>query len=503
MSDVKTRASVWNFFVVDENVVYARCNVGQCHQKIKRGKTARDFSTSPLINHLKSQHPEEYKSLHPPSESSMPFISTSSSSTGLSLSNSPSSPCVLKGQLTLAQSFERGRMLDANHSRAKEITKLLAEMIAVDCQPISMLTDVGFTRFIQYLEPRYTIPSYRNMTEVVLPNMQKAVKERIQGVLKLAEAMSFTSDIWTSDVSNLSYISLTVHFIADDFQPHIYVLHNQHLEGSHDHATISTSVKGMLNEWDIPLEKVACFVTDSAANMKKAIYECGFQHKGCFAHSLQLAIHQSLLCQRAIIDALAVCRKIVGHFSHSPKACSKLKEIQEQLNLPSHKLLNDVATRWNSTLYMVERLCEQKMALAMYAAIHDITLPTTNQWDLLEKLRGILSPCEELTKDICRDDTTLSMAYPGFQALKRHLISLTNDQGVQSFKNELIQSLDKRFGALAEDPLIIASTLLDPRFKTMFFSSEQTEVGKSKILTGNMPLAENLVIVESKVGDIT
>jgi len=57
---------------------------------------------------------------------------------------------------------------------------------------------------------------------------------------------------------------------------------------------------------------------------------------GCFALTLQLVVHDSVLSQRTVIDILAICRSIVGHFKHSTLAYSKLCEIQQNLGLPQH-----------------------------------------------------------------------------------------------------------------------------------------------------------------------
>jgi len=49
---------------------------------------------------------------------------------------------------------------------------------------------------------------------------------------------------------------------------------------------------------------------------------------GCFAHSLQLAVHDGVLSQRGVSDLLAICQSVVGHFKRSTKATDKLKDIQ-------------------------------------------------------------------------------------------------------------------------------------------------------------------------------
>ena len=59
-----------------------------------------------------------------------------------------------------------------------------------------------------------------------------------------------------------------------------------------------------------------------------------------------------------------VCCKpeVVGHFKHSILAMTALKGKQAQLGIKEQHLLQDVATRWNSTCFMMERLCEQRVA---------------------------------------------------------------------------------------------------------------------------------------------
>lgn len=119
--------------------------------------------------------------------------------------------------------------------------------------------------------------------------------------------------------------------------------------------------------------------------MVKALTDASLPHYGCFAHTLQLVVNDGVLSQRAVIDILSSCRKIVGHFRHSCLAYSRLRVIQENLGLPQHRLIQDEPTRWNSSLYMLQRILEQKMALAAYATEHMIIQLTSYQLELVAK----------------------------------------------------------------------------------------------------------------------
>lgn len=54
------KSFIWDFFTVAEkDCVKASCDI--CKTKISRGKSISTFSTTPLINHLRSQHPLAFR----------------------------------------------------------------------------------------------------------------------------------------------------------------------------------------------------------------------------------------------------------------------------------------------------------------------------------------------------------------------------------------------------------------------------------------------------------
>ena len=79
-------------------------------------------------------------------------------------------------QITLQDLAERRKPFPPDYPRAKELTYCLAEMIAIDLQPFSIVEDVGFCRLMAIvedvgfcrlmaeLEPRYSLPSRRYLS---------------------------------------------------------------------------------------------------------------------------------------------------------------------------------------------------------------------------------------------------------------------------------------------------------------------------------------------------
>ena len=236
-------------------------------------------------------------------------------------------------------------------------------MIALDFQPFSVVDDRGFRSLLNVLEPRYILPSRRYITDTVLPQIHKGIVSKVEAELSLTnvESFSFTTDIWSSEISDDSMISLTAHWITDAFIRKSAVLHVQSFPDSHTGANICAMFDDMFERWKIKKENIHIIVSDNASNMVKAMKDGGYLNLGCFAHTLQLIVNDGVLTQRSVVDTLAICRRIVGHFKRSSLACVKLQKIQVNLGIPEHKLKQDIPTRWNSTLYMLKSVEERHL----------------------------------------------------------------------------------------------------------------------------------------------
>ena len=95
---------------------------------------------------------------------------------------------------------------------------------------------------------------------------------------------------------------------------------------------------------------------------------CNNAHIQCFAHTLQLAVHDGLN-QDPIEEAASVCRKVVGFFYRSTSVTHALKEYQRRQGEKQVTLVQDVATRWNSLSLMFQRLV--KLRSGVYHILHD------------------------------------------------------------------------------------------------------------------------------------
>ncbi|KAK7877950.1 hypothetical protein WMY93_031399 [Mugilogobius chulae] len=127
--------------------------------------------------------------------------------------------------------------------------------------------------------------------------------------------------------------------------------------------TITAKVAQMIAMSDLPF----AFVENPGFLMLMEHIEPRFEmpSRHYFTEKALPALHkkifdkEGLLSQRSVTEILANARKIVGHFKHSPLAYSRLEDIQMDLHMDIKRLQQDVQTRWNSSLYMLQSLLEQ------------------------------------------------------------------------------------------------------------------------------------------------
>ena len=112
----------------------------------------------------------------------------------------------------------------------------IGEMIALDSQPFSIMDDDGFVHLLKVLEPHYTPPSRKYMTEMVVPRIMEGMTAVVRHKIAGIEYYSFTTDIWSMSVSNACLLSLTAHWISP-FERMTVVLHAQPI-----HAWVSLRV---------------------------------------------------------------------------------------------------------------------------------------------------------------------------------------------------------------------------------------------------------------------
>lgn len=465
MSKQKQRLSeIWTYFS-QSDAEHAKCNL--CNNQYSR----KGRSTSSLRNHLKCMHKNEYNEI----EKREKVLKTDQ----LASSSQHITKADLKvKQETLVAFVEKRKHWDDNNAKSVAVDNLIGEMIALEDLPFSFVESLGFGRLVKQLCPSYNLKGRQYFTSYICEKLYGKVENKILDLIKSFEKMSFTTDIWSDSASGVSLLSFTCHGITENFERKLAVLKSEVFsESRHTGENIAEKMDSILKKWQIPKEKVQCIVRDAGANIKKGVSLLHVQHVDCSSHQIQLIVKEGLKAQETVVTVLTKCKKMATHFHHSNTAQGNLSTLQQRLDQPKLKILQECNTRWNSTFYMLERILKNKDSLCLYASSNNkIPQLTSQEWIIVEKLICLLKPFEEITKELSASSVSISSVIPLIATLQKVMDGFElSDEHVGDTINVLKQELIRRFSHLETELLFSTATFIDPRYKAKFFKINSTQ----------------------------
>ncbi|XP_073962367.1 zinc finger BED domain-containing protein 4-like [Choristoneura fumiferana] len=485
----KRKSRVWFFFEeLDNDCRKVKCN--QCQMIISRGGQGKSANTTSMNNHIKYRHPTLIPQLGSAIKCSTRDDSSQSQSQAEELLTTMPTPSTsVSSEVSLCQKSQQNiedsiaLQWSREDSRSRDINIAIGEMIALDNQPLSVVENTGFRNLMRKIKPKYNIPGRKYFTQNIIPQLYEDTKSEIRRGVMSATALSVTTDMLTNINNKDSFLSFTAHWFDDSFKYHHAVLQMKHFPEAHTAHNIKNCLEEIPTLWDIDTTKIHAVVRDNGRNVTKAIDDSVFKGVPCFINTLQLAINTALK-HDTMAQLLVKSRRIVTHFNHSNQAQSKLCDLQRELNLSDHQLVQDVCTRWNSTYYMISRLFEQKRAISLYLAKTSVNFEnlSNEEWKILGKIIELLKPFEEITKIISSSCSSVSEVIPHLKTLQKYL-QIYNDENkeIMEMKVLLENDLKSRFD-VEYNKVFTLATLLDPRYKQQFFETEDLITIRSQFL---------------------
>ena len=195
--------------------------------------------------------------------------------------------------------------------------------------------------------------------------------------------------------------------------------------------------------------------------------------------------------------AIKKCQALVETFSRSWKWNRDLREKQESLGLPKHKLIGDVVTRWGSTYAMMSRIIEQQQAISAVLAKDRKNwhkLLTDEEFRVIEALSSVLELFSYLTGSLSAVKTvTVSAIRP----VMKHIADvLTEDEDTDSrfikeIKQKINNDISKRYNDDKIHQLLDKAVFLDLRFKKCVSNYDDTvEMIQEEALVYCSPVVE-------------
>lgn len=375
--------------------------------------------------------------------------------------------------------------------------------------PFAFVDSDAYKEFWAWKAPEYHLKCAQTLSKSKLPLLFRQVEEalfsRLKSELKHGSAIGFTADGWSSK-ANDKYIGVTCHIINKDWVMERYVVHCGPQEGRSKGDLIAAKFDKIVQKLRLPASTFKSMTTDNAANMLKAgrLSTETDLHMGCFDHLIQLivnnALKQPLLCE-AVTHFKSLVRKV--HFGDGEdwirKECFNLNSSGHGEPTTYCKLVGYTETRWNSCLRMMRSVLKMRMPLESLrdsgnsktpAALMEC-IPSTEEFELVERLLPILTVFEEIT-DFMQSETYPAIGYvcSKLQWLRKKLCdSCTlarngDDQPLLQFCVTACDELDRRFPSSGAKNLTYAkASLLNPSIKaTVLYQTGMLHTTKNALL---------------------
>lgn len=472
----KRTSKLWNHFSISPadptKVVCLHCN-----RTISRGKKTTNLGTSCLFRHMQRFHGH--------------VLENKNTTTPIS-GDVPSAELDVKHELMDTSVFEQNKY-DEHHPVAKKITKLLAEMLALDLQPSALVENTGLNRLLEYLQPQYSLPSSSYFTSTAIPDMYERVKQVVLTHLKEAEGgvVHFTTSIWVSSQTR-EYLTLTAHWATyeSSLRPQgqdchcSALLSVSQIDCDTDMHDIPKQLEYLWDSWITSSGLKRGFTVTDNNTIRNTLEDQGHATMQCFGHTIDIIVNEAIKSQRMVQNLLSIARKICERVHRSAKAKEKLAELQRAHELPENQLIQDVPSKWRTSFFMLERMVEQRKAideLSIECNFREII--SCDQWEVMLSVCNALKPFEVAWREMSNRTATLGQVIPLIHILNRKIDLLFDETvGIDNMLKSLKEAMVSRMSSMLHDPRYTWATMLDPRYKTSLFTEEEAECFKQDLI---------------------
>uniref|UniRef100_A0A914HT81 BED-type domain-containing protein n=1 Tax=Globodera rostochiensis TaxID=31243 RepID=A0A914HT81_GLORO len=437
------------------NLIYkgdAKTKCRMCGRQIAR----KDGNTSGMVRHLKL-HSKTYKD----------FCAAKASKTVQKKKTSSEESSSQKSMKQMNLDFRAHEKWPTTHQKSQKIDDLILRFICLSAEPIQLTEKNGFSEIFDEICPSYRLKSREFMTKLLEEKYSEKF-ELLKKTIDAAPFISFTTDLWTNKKKKKNFLSLTAHYIDEGFERKWKVLSTEPMNEAHTGQNIRQCISEILKQFEIDLNRVHVILRDAASSMISATDELNVENFDCFCHKLNLALSDGLEHRTKSVPEIKkeiqMCRELVGFYNRSKNFQNVLRRQQDLIDAPKTGLIQDVITRWNSTLYMVDRIIQQQRALSL-AQIDFPELKLPN-FELLKNLSAVLAPFDKFTKQLSNRDESISSVLPIYRCLLTMLNEkCTDSDPMKLFKKIVVNGLKTRMAKYECKRFLVIATLIDPRYK--------------------------------------
>lgn len=197
-----------------------------------------------------------------------------------------------KCQASLDEVVEKSRRYEPKSPRTLELNRAVLYHLAKDMQPLYTVEKPGFRKLLATLDSKYQLPSRRHFAEQELPRLYTEVREKhVMPKLSKLTFFSATTDLWTSAAKH-PYLSLTVHFISDEWSLETVCLDTAPLFMDNTGQNLAEAFQDISVNWNLSQDKLVFTTTDNGSNFISAFDLLELPRLSYFGHNLYLRSNQ-------------------------------------------------------------------------------------------------------------------------------------------------------------------------------------------------------------------
>jgi hypothetical protein len=469
----------------DEQLVF--CDIEGCKTKLR----VKGHNTTQMIHHLTAHH-----GMCPPQKKAR-----------------------IQDPITDANDIEDSVPESITKEEQDIIDSNLAKFIASSHSSIALVENEDFIEFITSLNPTYKLPSRTLLRDFILKEAE-IVKKEARRIAQKNGNFSFCIDLWKSKARDY-YVSVTVHFINDDWKLINFPIAFHKIVGSHTAEAIGYLVGDLLSSYlgkgAFPFAGVVDGgdISSVKHTSKKLNCPSPIKDETCICHQMNNII------KRMVIDYLE--EHYLNDWRTFIKRIHKSNPFSEEWDRCCNILYNekkylqiDTPTRWSSTVSMLEKAVNVKEAvLTMHSqlstkkdeekdAVPNWGDSNSEAWIILGQVVELFKPTVEaisrlegqryvtqslILLELCLIENTIKEMQKKYNASQHNQLYV--------IMKDLQESINELWDRLPVDTVI--ASILDPRTK-FFERIPQQEIDEAlKILKKEYHALELTKEDESKI----
>lgn len=275
---------------------------------------------------------------------------------------------------------------------------------------------------IESLIPHRTV--IRERVDDKAEEIQQTIKANFRKALKYPDGFSCTTDLWTDDFKQISYMCLTAHIniLEDEVIRHKkYIFHLDSIDAlSKTGPVIFEEIKAVFKKFGVSENEIVSkiyWTTDRGGNVKAALSRC--KRFNCHAHMMNNIVQH--MCDakdsKQIIKDASALVKFTKSSGINSKLKNSLKSYTETRWNTVHDCIDSIHENYSDVLELL--LQKERISTTNTQYVHRLTcLP---KWKLKD-ISEFLSPFKKLTNDIEGENyTTVHRIWPAFLKIQKML----------------------------------------------------------------------------------